>query len=170
MPKTNFYFDWTGACKDPGQAIGLLRNDAKTKTFLSDFYYGTTVPSAIKLWRDSTAPPITSTPAAMLMMGTTGQLTEALTQDQTNGISTVETTGPMVIWYLRRRAGKVTKSLVIIASWPGYWLQQYNYQPPEKGWRELWPNPYQGRSYQRMYISDLIGAVLPNGEHDKAWW
>ena len=33
-PYTNFHFDWTGDCRDPGQAIAWLQ-DARSKTFLS---------------------------------------------------------------------------------------------------------------------------------------
>jgi hypothetical protein len=71
----------------------------------------------------------------------------------------------MKMWYVRRRAGLDTKTVVIIASWPGYWGSQYNYQPRERGWVELWPS-----QINAMGIQSLMDNVLPRASGVTAWW
>jgi hypothetical protein len=172
-PYTNFHFDWTGDCRDPGQAIAWLQ-DARSKTFLSEFWAGYPIPSSINLWRTSTTQPPTITGSgALLMMGTTGELTTALRRDQQNGINAVYTAeqGSMRIWFVRRRAGLDRKSVVIIASFPSYWQGQYPaYQPPEKGWMDMWPANWPQRHY--IYLQELIdvaGVLSVGSGVDNKW-
>jgi len=170
-PYTDFHFDWTGDCRDPAQAIGWLQYDT-SKTFLSEFYAGTNIPQSINLWRMSTTQPNTiASTCALLMMGTTGELTKALQRDQQNGINAIYTAdqGSMRIWFVRRSAGLETKSVVIIASFPSYWGGQYPpYQPPEKGWIDMWPANWPQR--QAIYLADLVAGVLTVGSGEKARW
>ena len=73
------------------------------------------------------------------MMGTTSELQTALAQDLNNGLGAVETAGAgsMKIWYVRRKAGWDTKTVVIIASWPAYWGgQATNFGG--QGWQDLY--------------------------------
>ena len=157
MPHTNFYFDRAGDCKHPGQAIAWLQ-DTRSRTYLTDYYAGTgaAIPRSIDLQNQ-----------ALLMMGTTSELQTALAQDLNNGLGAVETAGAgsMKIWYVRRKAGWDTKTVVIIASWPAYWGgQATNFGG--QGWQDLYPNSY----IQAISLNTLARNVIPIGSGKTAQW
>jgi hypothetical protein len=153
MSGTNFWFDRNGDCKDPAQAIAWLQ-DARSRTYLSDYYTGFAIPQSIDLQNQ-----------ALLMMGTTGHLQAALLRDYNNGngIRAVQTAGAgsMKIWYVRRRAGTETKSVVIIASEPLYWGSQ-----ARTGWKDMYPSSY----INAMSLNSLASQVLPTGSGKAAEW
>jgi hypothetical protein len=158
MP-AQFHFDQspTKDCKNPGQAIAWLQQSAYGS--LSACYTGRP-PSGITL--ESTA---------LLMMGTTDDLQKVLRQDYNDGIQALWTTGmgSMKIWYVRRRAGKETKTVVIIASWPDYWDSRNDYYysaQNKKGWYDLYQNSY----IEAISLQILANQILPNAKGVDAWW
>ena len=71
----------------------------------------------------------------------------------------------MKIWYVRRKAGWDTKTVVIIASWPAYWGgQATNFGG--QGWQDLYPNSY----IQAISLNTLANQILTNAQQVAAWW
>lgn len=155
MPHTNFWFDQSQArdCKDPGQAIAWLQ-DTRSRTYLSDYWAGFAIPSNIDLQGQ-----------ALLMMGTTGELQTALRQDIANGISglVLRRANSTAIWFVRRRAGRDTKTVVIIACAYDYWGGAYT--DPGNGWRAL-----QAGFLNGVLVQDLADRIVPSAKGVSAWW
>jgi hypothetical protein len=163
MPHADYHFDDVQDCKNPGQAIAYLQNPM-ARTTLANFYGRAAIPQIPdRIALGSTA---------LLMMGTTDDLQKALRQDYQDGIKSLETTGAgsMTIWYVRRRAGRETKTVVIIASWPDYWGSRKDYyydaQNNPKGWYNLHPNSY----INAISLQTLADHILPAAKGVDAWW
>jgi hypothetical protein len=172
MSVTNFWFDrGIGNCKNQGQAIALLQ-DTQSRTYLSDYWVGTgfAIPSTLYLEN-----------GALLMMGITEKLQDALLHDYNNGngITAVETgypprpgvparpgaPGSLKIAYVRRRAGKETKSVVIIADLNLYWAGQLTNWGGQKGWIDM------GAGFQQaISINTLARQTIWAGSGKSAEW
>jgi hypothetical protein len=162
MP-AEFHFDHEQDCKNPGQAIAWLQHPLAKRSLVS-FYGGAAIPQI--------PPSIALGSTALLMMGTTSEIQGALRQDYNDGIQSLQTAGAgsMKIWYVRRRAGMETKTVVIIASWPDYWgsRNDYYYDAARypKGWYDLYQNSYQNA----ISLQTLADQILPAGQGVSSWW
>jgi hypothetical protein len=119
MTEANFWFDKIGDCKDPKKAVKYLEKDADKEHTLSEAAQVAGLP----ITGESPNRTISLGKLALLMMGITDDLRAALRKDYQwkTGIQTVVTPNSMRLWYVRRRAGTVTKTVAIIASWSDYW-------------------------------------------------
>jgi hypothetical protein len=84
-----------------------------------------------------------------------------------------------LIWYLRRKAGDGTKSLVLIA--PKYRFlgvgfddpaKNFDYKSKKDGWRFMGISKHEtlDTNYTGLSLSWLIQEALPLGEGVTAWW
>lgn len=153
MSKANFWFDQTGDCQNPGQAIAWLQSVGSPR-YLSDW------------WTSQTPWQISLGNRALLMMGTTEKLREALLEDIKSGINAVDVPTFMNIWYVRRRAKLETKSVVIIADKDQYWGPSYKNTLGQKGWKEMCRGIVSGH----VGLKELADNILPEGQGKTAEW
>jgi hypothetical protein len=117
---------------------------------------------------------------ALLMNGTTSELQAMLRFAKVEGIEGFESSGDcLLIWYLRRKAGNETKSLVLIA--PKYRFlgvslddpaKNFDYRSRNDGWRFMGVSKHEklDANYTGLSLSWLIQEALPQGEGVTAWW
>jgi hypothetical protein len=143
MPETNFWFDKIGDCKNPKKAIEYLAG--KQADQLKTLSAAANVAN-FPITGESPNRTISLGNHALLMMGITEDLQTALVSDQmakVGGIDYVVTasSNSIRVWYVRRRAGSVTKTVAIIASWPDYWGSTMPPAVNGKNWQDLWADP-----------------------------
>jgi hypothetical protein len=106
---------------------------------------------------------------ALIMSGTTGELSAALTADIQAGIRSLHIIqdGPVAVWYIRRKAGTFTKTLVSISSLPLYWglrVDDPRQVSDARGWYQL------GVGFpDRVDLTYLRDTLLPYGRQHGAW-
>ena len=85
----------------------------------------------------------------------------------------------LVVWYLRRKAGTETKSLVPVAPRNRFLganyddpATSYNYRTRNAGWRFMGVSKYEGRDrdYTGLSLTWLINDALRQGEGVTAWY
>jgi hypothetical protein len=151
----------------PGQSAGIfMPNDTDRDYAWPDFCHG-------MAWGGGK-------PVALLMNGTTSELQGMLRVAKVEGMEGLESTGDcLLIWYLRRKAGDETKSLVLIA--PKYKFlgvgfddpaRNFDYKSKKGGWRFMGVSKHQklDANYTGLSLSWLIQEALPQGEGVTAWW
>ena len=161
MARTDFYYDAYGEAKHPPRAIAILRGeqgDVGQRNSLVGLWNGQPHPRQAQL----------AAYQAILMMGTTGDLQQALDDAIAQGLVGIETPGDQVaIWYLRRKAGSFTKSVVSIAPLGGYWgLEANDPSQVPGGWVSLFNDP--------LPVSAIglgrVKEVLRGGQGVAAWY
>jgi hypothetical protein len=147
-----FYLDVDGRGQDPANAIEILQSEYSA-TSLTGLWDGEA------FWR---LPGTT----ALLMMGTTSELQEALEAAYTAGLKYITSGSDMVIWYVRRKAGWEKKTVACIASLSQYW-----------GLAQNDPNQVPGQWYPLLenHISSGVGLdtlpdVVERGRGVETWY
>jgi hypothetical protein len=162
MTQANFWFDKTGDCKDPKQAAKRLEKDADKVHTLSEAakVAGLTIAGGT----------ISLGKLALLMMGKTEDLKDALIKDysRNDGIQTVVTPNTMRLWYVRRMATGLTKTVAIIASWPDYWGSKMPPAVDGISWHDLWPTTGITHPDTSVKVSVLEDYALLTAK-DKKW-
>ena len=113
MSSAHFKFVYQGDGKWPQRAADIL-SSPNTKAWLEDYWAPQRPPRTIVLDPQS----------ALLMIGTTDELDQALTSANRAGIETIKTNdgGGPAVWYVRVATGpKTTKTMISIAGYSDYW-------------------------------------------------
>jgi hypothetical protein len=156
MP-AEFYIDRNGSTKGPGAAIEILRGDYSTIDLTG-------------LWDGSNNQLRLSGTDALLMMGTTAELQQALYAAKSQDVISVAIPGEdKVIWYVRRRAGLETKTVASLASLSQYWaLVQDDPRLVPGGWYQL----YEGLELTgyALDLGILADWMLPRARGVTAWY
>ena len=114
---------------------------------------------------------------ALLMNGTTDELKKMLHIARNEGIEGVEASNDCtLVWYLRRKAGTETKSLVLIAPKASFLganhddpVVNYNYRTKSDGWRFMAVSKYDTWIIPPS-LTWLITECLKQGEGVTAWY
>jgi hypothetical protein len=117
---------------------------------------------------------------ALLMNGTTSELLGMLRYAKVEGVEGfISTNDCLLVWYLRRKAGDETKSLVLVApkyrflgvSWDDP-AKNYDYRSAKDGWRFMGVSKHEklDTNYNGLSLSWLIQQALPVGEGVTAWY
>jgi hypothetical protein len=155
----DFCYDSNGSAKHPASAIQRLKHRQ-----------GNSAGSLAGLW-DGQPPnwPNLDRAHAILMMGTTSELQSALQHAENQGIQGIWVENDeMAIWYVRRKAGFSTKTVVSIAPLQRYWRLAANNPAQVPGqWFPLWD--------QQIYndgisLADLRNKVLIGAQGITAWY
>jgi hypothetical protein len=123
---------------------------------------------------------------AIFMSGTTDDLQKALTSDLDKGIERLEVEdGQLAVWYVRRKVGLQTESIVCIAGRGKgsghYWDMHVGQKPADLGppasrWKEMYtggpgiPRPGEYSRFAFVTLADLRTKVLPKAKGEKAWY
>jgi len=160
----DFYWDNTGLAKNAATAIEILTG--QRSSFIRDSFAG--------LW-GSQPPQWPDLPGAeaFLMMGTTDELQTALRVALSQGIAGIQIPDDnMAIWYVRRKAGTFTKSVVSIAPLQRYWGVGFTQTQAEQpgGWYWLWTGTIRtNENIKYITLQDLADQVLPRAKGVDAW-
>jgi hypothetical protein len=119
-------------------------------------------------------------PSALLMNGTTSELQTALREAVNAGTQAFWASGDqLLVWYLRRKAGMETKSLILMAPKYKYLnvqnddpLNNYANQGQGQGWRFLCKSAHDdGVDYYRgMSLNWFLDYGLEPARNQDAWW
>jgi hypothetical protein len=109
------------------------------------------------------------------MMGTTDELQTTLRLAINQGIVGIQVPDDnMAIWYVRRKAGTFTKSVVSIAPLERYWgpevTARNSHVEQPGGWYWLWTGTIaSNENIQYISLEDLADQVLPRAKDVAAW-
>ena len=124
--------------------------------------------SLIHMWNGVAMPRSASLNGAdaILMQGTTAELQQDLRWAVQYGMAAIDIPNDyLAIWYVRRRSGSFTKTVVSVAPLQRYWGNQAT--PHNLNWRNLYPNQvYSGG----ISLSTLADNILPTVQGQAAWY
>jgi hypothetical protein len=102
---------------------------------------------------------------AIVMMGTTAELQADLLYADGQGVQAIELVGDVLcLYYVRRKAGFETKSVVSIAPLD-YWGMPNYANDINQTWYQLWDGITQSTTLQF-----LANTILPSGKGVNAWY
>jgi hypothetical protein len=159
-----FYLDTDGSAQDPANAIAILRSNRST-TDLSSL-------------ADGNGYVVLAGNQALLMMGTTEELLDAVGQAAEGGVKHIApgADGDSVVWYVRRKAGGLetplgtvggeTKTVACIASLELYWgLRQNDPSQIAGQWY-----PLSDQTYTYGIDLDTLRSVVRRGRGVDPWY
>jgi hypothetical protein len=160
----DFYYDNSGAARIATVAIATLRNDNYARHSFAELWSPNPVPS----WAQLNSP----TGDAFLMMGTTEELRDALAAAKNQGAMYIQVPRDYIaLWYLRRKSGTFTKTVVSVAPLRRYWgldnndpaqiHAQYGY------WYRLWDYEQYDTA---LDLAEIANNALFNGQGVDAWY
>jgi hypothetical protein len=154
----DIYFDTDGSAQDPANAIQILSqalpNYLVRHTF-TDMWRGMQLPGVARL--EGTQ--------AILMMGTTAELQADLLAADNQGVQGIDVVPDVLcIYFVRRKAGLETKTVVSIAPLD-YWRLPNYVENINQTWYRLWDGTTQSASLQY-----LANTILPRGKGINAWY
>jgi hypothetical protein len=160
----DFYYDNNGAAKNAANAIAILRNDNSARHSFADLWN----PNPVPAWALLNAP----AGDAFLMMGTTEDLSAALLAAKSQGAMYIQIPGDhMALWYLRRKSGTFTKTVVSVAPLRRYWGLNANDPTQIHGqygnWYPLWDYVYYDTAVD---IAELASNALYRAQGVEAWY
>lgn len=152
------YFDTNGSAQDPANAIQILSQAIQgyvVRHSFTDMWAGMQPPSVARL--EGTQ--------AIVIMGTTAELQADLLAAANQGVQAIEVFGTILcIYYVRRKAGLETKSVVSIAPLEYWGLQNYANDIGQT-WYKLWDG-----TTQSINLQYLANTILPLGKGVNAWY
>src|ERR1700738_497678 len=131
----DIYFDTDGSAQDPVTAIHLPRRTS------------------------------VEAPKAILMMGTTAELQADLLTAYNQGAQDIDVVPDVLcIYFVRRKAGLETKTVVSIAPLD-YWRLPSYVEHINQTWYRLWDG-----TIQNIDLRSLANTVLPRGKGVNSWY
>jgi hypothetical protein len=154
----DIYFDTDRSAQDPANAIQILSQAVPNYLVRHTF---------TDMWRGMQVPPVVTLnrPEAILMMGTTAELQADLLAAYNYGVQRIDVIGDVLcIYFVRRKAGWETKTVVSIAPLAYWGLPNYA-ADINQTWYQLWDGVI-----QTVGLDVLANTILPRGHGVNAWY
>jgi hypothetical protein len=154
----DIYFDTDGSAQDPVTAIQILSQSVAgyvVRHAFTDMWAGMQLPRRASL--EGTQ--------AILMMGTTAELQADLLAAYNQGVQDIDVVPDVLcIYFVRRKAGLETKTVVSIAPLD-YWRLPSYVEHINQTWYRLWDG-----TIQNIDLRSLANTVLPRGKGVNSWY